>query len=238
MNGTSVKHVRFFVGLVVALWLSHSAHAGERAHPRVVFENAYVRVSELFAWPGAEGVLLVEPGVVVSLGRARFETKSADGVPSLVDYYPGQILWTGEREQHHWRLLAGEANIFFVEVKSAAKGVVPVPADLDPGHSTLVEPDQHHLVMENAHVRVLDGMAGAGDKSAAHTHPPSVLISLAKSRFKVTINGKTRIFDFEPGRVRWTNHFEHTWQILAGEARVVMIEIKAAHASPEFKRRT
>jgi len=43
-----------------------------------------------------------------------------------------------------------------------------------------------------------DGFGDAGASSATHTHPPSVLVSLAKARFRVTINGKTRIFDFEP----------------------------------------
>ena len=53
----------------------------------------------------------------------------------------------------------------------------------------------------------------------------------------MTIADKTRIFDFEPAMVRWTNHFEHTWDIVSGDARVVMIEIKSAHDDPAFRRR-
>jgi hypothetical protein len=148
------------------------------------------------------------------------------------------VLWIGESAKRRWKLLAGDAHAFFVEVKSAANGSVPAATELDPRHSTIVDPDQHHLTLDNEHVRVIDGMAAAGARSATHTHPPSVLISLAKSRFRVTINGKTRIFDFEPATVRWTNHFEHTWEILTGDVRVIMIEIKSAYSAPEFGRRT
>jgi hypothetical protein len=212
--------------------------SSQSAHQRIVFENDHVRVNELFASAGAESPMHVQhPGVLVSVSKARFQMTAPSGAVTLVDYHPGQVLWMGESEKRSWKLSAGDAHIFFVEVKSATGGIAPPAAELEPKHSTLIDPDQHHLVIDNEHVRVIDGMAAAGARSATHTHPPSVLISLAKSRFKVTINGKTRIFDFEPATVRWTNHFEHTWQILTGDARVIMIELKSAHNAPEFRRR-
>lgn len=218
---------------------SQGADPSELAHQRVVFENDHVRVNELFASPGAEsGMHVQRPGVLVSVNKARFEMTAPSGAVALVDYHAGQVLWAAESETRRWKLLAGDAHLFFVEVKSAADGKTPAAAAFGPKHSTIVDPDQHHLTIDNEHVRVIDGVAGPGAKSAAHTHPPSVLISLAKSRFRVTVNGKTRIFDFEPTTVRWTNHFEHTWEILAGEARVIMVEVKSAHAAPEFRRRT
>lgn len=211
----------------------------ESQHSRVVFENDHVRVNELFASAGAESAMHAQdPGVLVSVTKARFEMTAPSGAVSLADYHAGQVSWVGERQHRRWKLLAGDAHIFFVEVKSAATASAPAPVELGPKHSTVIDPDQHHLAIDNEHVRVIDGLAGPGARSAAHTHPPSVLISLAKSRFKVTINGRTRIFDFEPATVRWTNHFEHTWEILAGEARVIMVEVKSAHTAPEFRRRT
>ena len=208
------------------------------AHLRPVFENAHVRVQELFASPGAASPMRVQaPGVRVSLGKSRFETTAPDGTVAIVDYNPGQISWVGEAEQRSWKLLAGDAHLFFVEVKSAAGGQIPEPVPMEQTHAGIVDPDQHHLVLDNAHVRIFDGFGDAGAISATHTHPPSVLVSLAKARFRVTINGKTRIFDFEPAMVRWTNHFEHTWQSLSGQARVVMIDIKSAHGDPAFRRR-
>ena len=226
------------------LWLAlalavTAAPASAEATMRPAFENAHVRVLELFASPGATRAMHVQPpGVLVSLGKARFEMTGADGRSSIVDYNPGQVLWTGVAERRAWRLLAGEAHLFFVEVKSAAAGTAPPPAPIEPRHSTIVDPDQHHLLLDNDHVRIIDGFGPVGAWSAPHTHPPSVLVSLAKSRFKVTIADKTRIFDFEPAAARWTNHFEHSWKVLAGEARVIMVEIKSAHGDPAFRRRT
>ena len=140
-------------------------------------------------------------------------------------------------QERSWKLLAGDAHVCFVEVKSAASGKSPPPVPMEPTHAGIVEPVQHLLVLDNEHVRVFDGFGDAGASSATHTHPPSVLVSLAKARFRVTINGKTRIFDFEPATVRWTNHFEHTWQSLSGQARVIMVDIKSAHGDPAFRRR-
>lgn len=225
--------------LVLAILCMPQAYAqSSTGHLRPVFENEHVRVQELFASPGATSAMRAQPpGVRVSLGKARFETTSPDGTVSIVDYNPGQVAWVGQTEERSWKLLAGDAHIFFVEVKSAADGRTLAPVPMEPTHAAIVEPEQHLLVLDNEHVRVLDGFGDAGIRSAPHTHPPSVLVSLAKARFRVTINGKTRIFDFEPATVRWTNHFEHTWEALAGQARVIMIDIKSAHDDPAFRRR-
>lgn len=223
---------------LLLLCIPHANAQSKDGHLRPVFENEHVRVQELFASPGASSPARVQaPGVRISLGKSRFETTAPDGTTSIVDYNPGQVMWVGEAEERSWKLLAGDAHVFFVEVKSAANGKTPAPVPMEPTHAGIVEPVQHHLVLDNEHVRVFDGFGDAGAKSAMHTHPPSVLVSLAKARFRVTINGKTRIFDFEPATVRWTNHFEHTWEALAGQARVIMIDIKSAHGDPAFRRR-
>ena len=205
--------------------------------PPAVLENDYVRVTEILAWPGqqvtTDGPL---PRVIVSATRSRLERISTDGSRSLIDYNPGQILWRDTGTAQPARLVAGNAHLFVIELKQAAMLAGNPSAPLEPDHSTIVDPDQHHLAFENAHVRIIDGMAPPGARSAAHSHPPSVLVSLAKSRFRVTIEGRTRIFDFEPAMVRWSNHFRHQWQILSGEARVVMVEIKSAHGDPRFRR--
>lgn len=237
--GRLVLFVCFAGSTLSVVGASHGGIPSESAHQRVVFENEHVRVNELFASAGAESPMHVQqPGVLISVSKARFQMTAPSGAVTLVDHHPGQVLWMGAREQRSWKLLAGDAHVFFVEVKTATSRSAPAATDLGPKHSTIVDPDQHHLVIDNEHVRVIDGMAAAGARSATHTHPPSVLVSLAKSRFRVTINGKSRIFDFEPAAVRWTNHFEHTWEILTGDARVIMIEVKSAHHAPEFRRRT
>jgi hypothetical protein len=238
-RNTPTTRARHAAWLALLLPCAFAAHAQPNAdYLRTVFENEHVRVQELFASPGATSPMRAQaPGVRVSVGKARFETTAPDGSVSLVDYNPGQIAWVGQAEERSWKLLAGDAHVFFVEVKSAASGETPPPVPMEPTHAGIVEPVQHLLVLDNEHVRVFDGFGDAGASSATHTHPPSVLVSLAKARFRVTINGKTRIFDFEPATVRWTNHFEHTWQSLSGQARVIMVDIKSAHGDPAFRRR-
>lgn len=197
-------------------------------HYHVVFQNDHVRVYELLASTGARSPMHVQPpGVLVSLEKARFEMAAPDGTSAIVDFNPGQISWM-ERTERAWRLLAGRAHAFFVEVNSAATGEVPTPVPLDAKDSVVVDPVRHHVVLENNHVRVFDGMAAPGDESPPHSHPPTVLISLSKSRFKVTIDDVTRIFDFDPARVYWVGNFEHYWTVLTGHAHVVGIEIKSA----------
>ena len=232
----SLHHLTWTALLWLCVFTAQANPAG--AHLRPVFENGHVLVQELFASPGASSPMRVQaPGVRISVGKSRFETTAPDGTVAIVDYNPGQISWVGEAEQRSWKLLAGDAHLFFVEVKSAAGGQMPETAPMEQTHAGIVDPDQHHLVLDNEHVRIFDGFGDAGAISATHTHPPSVLVSLAKARFRVTINGKTRIFDFEPAMVRWTNHFEHTWESLSGQARVIMIDIKSAHGDPAFRRR-
>jgi hypothetical protein len=212
--------------------------ASEPEYAQVVFENDHVRVVELFAGQGTKvSGLIQNAGVLVSVNKVVLQSHQYGGTPVIEHLGEGQVRWQASRNLRSFRVLAGSAHLFLVEVKSVGKKKPPAFVHVERDHSTVVDPDQHHLILDNDHVRVIDGMGTAGGSSALHSHPPSVLISLKKSRFKVTINGKTRIFDFEPATVRWTNHFEHRWQILSGDARVVMVEIKSAHTDPAFRRR-
>ena len=49
--------------------------------------------------------------------------------------------------------------------------------------STVVDPDVHHVVLENEHVRVFEARGAPGWKSPMHTHPPFVLASVDSTRF-------------------------------------------------------
>jgi hypothetical protein len=65
--------------------------------------------------------------------------------------------------------------------------------------------------------------------SPPHTHTPTVLNSLAKLRFTVRSGDETWMFDFYPSLVYWIGHFQHSWEIFAGDAHLFRIEIKTAH---------
>jgi hypothetical protein len=101
-----------------------------------------------------------------------------------------------------------------------------------PGHATSVDPDAHRVLIENDHVRVIDARAAPGWKSAMHSHAPMLVISLDSGRQKVTFaDGHTEIVDLNPGAVVWVDDpFEHTWELLAGEVRVLLVEVKSANA--------
>jgi hypothetical protein len=100
--------------------------------------------------------------------------------------------------------------------------------------AVIVDPEVHKVVMENDHVRVLDARVSPGWKSAMHSHPPMVLISLGGGRFRITgPDGKAQVVDFNPGMVVWRGEpVEHSWEMLSGEAHVIAVEIKSAVRAP------
>lgn len=96
--------------------------------------------------------------------------------------------------------------------------------------ATIVDPEVHKVIMENDHVRVIDARVSPGWKSAMHSHPPMVLVSLGGGRFRLTgPDGKPQILDFNPGMVIWRGEpVEHSWEMLSGEAHIVAVEVKSA----------
>jgi quercetin dioxygenase-like cupin family protein len=92
-----------------------------------------------------------------------------------------------------------------------------------------IDPDVHHVVLENEHVRVFEAKAAPGRKSPMHTHPSLVLVSVGTARVKATFpDGKTSILDLRPGQVLWLENLEHSWELLSGDLHVVAVEVKSA----------
>jgi hypothetical protein len=92
-----------------------------------------------------------------------------------------------------------------------------------------VDPAVHKVILENDFIRVFDARASQGARSPLHTHPPMVLVSLAKARFRMTqADGGTSIFDLNPGQALWVEGAHHAWELLAGELHAIGIEIKSA----------
>ena len=98
--------------------------------------------------------------------------------------------------------------------------------------ATVVDPDVHHVVLENDHVRVFEARAGHGAKSPMHSHPPMLIVSIGSTRVKFTFPDRTtQILDLRPGMVLWLDGVEHSWELLAGEAHVIGVEVKSAQAA-------
>lgn len=98
-----------------------------------------------------------------------------------------------------------------------------------PEDAVAVDPDHHHVIMENDRVRVFEVLAKPGDRSPMHSHPSLVLVSLDKARLRMTApDGKSSIFDLNPGQVLWIENAQHSWELLAGQIHLVAVEVKAA----------
>lgn len=111
-------------------------------------------------------------------------------------------------------------------------GVVLMAAAQRAKDAVAIDPDNHHVVLENAHARVFEVRAAPGGKSPMHSHPPLVLVSVGSARAKLTLpDGKTSILDLRPGQVLWLENPEHSWELLAGDLHVVAVEVKSAQKS-------
>lgn len=198
----------------------------------VIMENDFIRVFDARAAKGTKSPLHTHPPMVlVSLGKARFRMTQADGSTSILNLNPGQALWV-EGAHHAWELIAGELHAIGIEIKSAKEGRVPPAPSRKPNDAVAVDPEAHHVLFENPHVRVFEGRTSAGRTSPMHSHPPSVYVSLDWMRLKLTLpDGKAVIHDFSPAQVFWFEKGgEHSWEALAGAGRVIAVEVKAAAA--------
>jgi len=200
---------------------------------RLRLENEHVRVFEARATRGASSPMHSHPPFVfISLGTGRVKLTMPDSKAAVLDLYPGQVLWAGDGMQHSWKLLSGEVNVIAVEIKSALnQQAKPQPVTRKANDSVTVDPETHHVLFDNEHVRVFDGKATKGARSPMHSHPPTLLVVLGKGRGKITMpDGKSVLHDYTPGDVMWAGDgMEHSWEMLSGEPHVIAIEVKAAH---------
>jgi hypothetical protein len=66
-----------------------------------------------------------------------------------------------------------------------------------------------------------------------HSHPPSLLVSEDWIRLRLTLpDGSNVIHDFHPAQVLWLPEGgTHSWETIAGNGRVIAIEVKSAQAA-------
>ena len=233
------------IAIAVGLPVSVSAQKAKDAvmvDPKVhnvVFENDHVRVFEARAsHPATSPMHSHPPFVFIGLETGRVKTRLPDGKSVMLDLYPGQVMWVADGMEHSWELLSGKVRVMAVEVKSAQKPVAgTLPAVIRKGNDPVtVDPDVHHVLLENEHVRVFDGRAAKGRKSPMHSHQPFVFVSLGTARMALALpDGKNVVLDTYPGQVIWMEDAEHSWEVLAGEAHVIAVEVKSAQRAPRGK---
>ena len=139
---------------------------------RVVLENDFIRVFDARASRSAKSPMHTHPPMVlVSLDSTRFRMSLPDGKTAILDLDPGQDAWV-EGAHHGWELLAGELHAIGVEIKSAQAGTVPPAPPRKANDAVTTDPDAHHVLFENPHVRVFEGRTSIGRRSPMHSHPP------------------------------------------------------------------
>ncbi len=234
-----MKHVATICLFVFFGWIpevmaqdSRDAVAVDPDHHQVLFENDYVRVFEALASPGAVSPRHTHPPMVlVSLSKARLRMTMGDGETTIFDLNPGQALWLQDAD-HSWEMLAGQVHVIAVEIKGAPETAAAEGADPGARDAVAVDPDHHHVILENDYVRVFEVLAAPGAKSVMHTHTPLVVISLSKVRLRFGAgDGSTMIFDLNRGEAQWFQGVEHSWEALAGQVHVIAVEPKRAWAA-------
>ncbi len=213
---------------------SRDAVALDPTHHNVLFENDHVRVFRALASPGDRSPMHTHPPFVfIGLGTGRLRLAPAGASPLIFDVLPEQVLWM-ENAEHSWEMIAGQLHVVAVEIKAAARGTPPAAITLPATDAATVDPAVHRVIFENEYVRVLEGLAGAGYRSPMHTHSYGLaIVSLGRPRLRVTSgDGSSMMIDLHPGEALWLDPGSHSWEIVAGQHRVIAVEVKSATAAP------
>lgn len=91
-----------------------------------------------------------------------------------------------------------------------------------------VQPENHKVVFEDEHVRVLDVTFGAGTTLKKHSHPNHVVYFLEDAMTKQT-DGAGKVTDVEAkkGQARWVAATTHTVENVGKTtAHVIVVELK------------
>lgn len=211
---------------------SPDAVAVDPTHHHVLFENDHVRVFRALASPGDRSPSHTHPPFVfVGLGTARLRMATPAATNVIFDIHPEQVLWM-ENAEHSWEMIAGQVHVVAVEVKAARQRTPPPATTLPATDAVTVDPSAHNVVLENEYVRVIEVLADGGARSPVHSHSRGgVLISLGRVRSRLAPpDGAGQIFDLHPGQVMWIEPGSHSWEIVGGMNRLIVVEVKAATA--------
>lgn len=206
------------------------AVAVDPKHHQVLFENDHVRVFRALASPGDSSPRHTHPPFVfIGLATARLQLAVPPATNLVFDILPEQVLWL-ENAEHSWHMVAGLLHVIGVEVKAAKQGAPPAAVAVPSTDATIVDPAAHHVLLENDYVRVFEVLAPTGARSAMHTHSRGgVLVSLGRARVRAAMpNGATHMLDLHPGQALWSDPSEHSWELLSGPSRMVVVEVKSA----------
>jgi beta-alanine degradation protein BauB len=95
-------------------------------------------------------------------------------------------------------------------------------------------PELYRVVLENNRVRVLEYQDEPGQRTTAHSHPDSVMITLSSFRRRLHDGERSADVSLEPGVVRWLPAQEHWGENIGDTAtHVIFVELRDGTAEPE-----
>ncbi len=93
--------------------------------------------------------------------------------------------------------------------------------------------ETHKVLLDNAHVRVLDVHVPAGQKVAMHSHPASVVYCVTDAKIKFTYpDGKTKVGECKAGTAVWRDPETHAVENVGPAFHLVQTEMKEETAKP------
>ncbi|MCU0301097.1 MAG: hypothetical protein MUF35_05760 [Candidatus Nanopelagicales bacterium] len=102
---------------------------------------------------------------------------------------------------------------------------------------TRTDPDLYRVVLENERVRVLRYHDGPGDRTHAHEHPDSVMITLSAFDRRLVQGDQQVDVHLPAGEVRWLDAQEHRGENVGDTDTVVMfVELKEPATTPATPR--
>ncbi len=96
------------------------------------------------------------------------------------------------------------------------------------GDPLKVASNNYKVLLDNAHVRVLEYRSKPGDKSAMHEHPALVAVAVTHTKANFTFpDGKVMPVDLPPGRAMYNAAFSHAVENTgSGPGHVIIVELK------------
>lgn len=88
-------------------------------------------------------------------------------------------------------------------------------------------PDQYTVIEENDRVRNLMYTGGPGTASDMHEHPDLVAIALSDAHVRFTDgDGQSMEIELPAGAAMYNEAGSHKTEVLGGESRVILVELK------------
>lgn len=97
----------------------------------------------------------------------------------------------------------------------------------------MTNPGLYRVVLENERVRVLEYRDMPGDRTAAHRHPDTVMVTLTSFVRRITAGEQQVEVTLEQGQVRWVGAQEHAGENIGDTpTHAIFVELKESAAHP------